>query len=742
MAHGHRPRRNKRRTEARLITTDPVLATPAIEFRDRQNKVPFMDQDAIVRVNTILDDRFATGDEVTKVVAAKMDNWEKQYQAQWQDATNDQEERLYLAKSRETIQVVYGFLVMLVAKLPQLVRFNPKVSSVFAAQEEWDRAKIAEALVNFYMEDVWRVRDDVLPPFIKTYLKFPLGVIKVTYVPDPYEPDLRIDVVDRALLRIDPAAHDLKEASWVFEDTFMTRSEVEAEFEKGTWHRPPDLEQVPGISYTDETAKVLDRYFGDAAFSRSPSILEDELILVRHYWQSPGKGRRSVYAVRLDGQHLVRYGANPNPYQNHPYRGKSYDPHEWQVDGTSLLEMYRGIQEVLNTVLNMRLDDVRQNMQAPYLGMEDMVSETTIDDLENRRRIVRVSKSFKDFLRTKPNAKLSDFLVKLQFEPSTDGLFNDIQFLLGQGQQVTNISDVFKGQSPQKEATLGEIQEVLTRNQGVFRPVWLGVMRLLEEIAEISFAYFKDPIFFGEERIIQIVGENKYEEAIADWVRVGDNNIKAVSPDDMDVDVTINAISGADALQAQTILATTLGNIFASVGQVPGLWDVIQDEFKWGDLVRIVFNVSGYDMSSIQRTDEDKKKIADEREQARVQELEFTTKMIGLQTEALETAKAKAKIIVDESRMRNQQQIDISREEAETEGDLEKIIAKVSAEHQAELEQMLERHRHVLVEMATEQSLELAAAKELAKLDPGGALVSVGKGSGQINQPRAGGHGN
>ena len=611
MPHRHSRRRNK--TERMLVTTDNVVRVPTSVFRDddRINLAPKMSLEEKINALSIITSRRDTAREQTDAIAAKMDKWEKQYAGEWQNPEID-DERIYLPKTREQVQVIFAYIMLLVSQLDPIVTMRPMVTSLQASNEEYRKAKVAEALVDYHFDDLWKIRDDVFPRWLKSFLKNTMAVWKVTYREDSFFPDLKIDVVDRSLLYIDPSARDVRSARWIIERYFLPRSEVIQRIDDGHWFVSKDTYDRVMHNTVQMDEANLRRFFGDN-FNSQFSVEEDEQIEIWDYWQAPIKGLDDVYAVVIGGEggELARYGRNPFPYKGLPYRAKSYDPNEFRPDGMGLVEQYRPIQEVVNNFLNMRITDVRKNIIRPVAATGRFITAQTQEDFKNGNKIVRLSEEVMEASRD-PSFDLRKHFVELPIGTSTGELLvQDLPFILSQGQESTQISDVFRGQAPPRQATLGQIQEQLTRNQGVFRPIYLQVMRGFEELAEICMEYFKDPAYFPENRIIQIIGTNRYSDVLKDWHNPGGNMfVREVSPDEMDVDVTIDAVNGADALASRTFMMSSLEQIFQGIGQIPELFNELRGELNWPRLVEFMLNTSGHDVEAIRLTPQEKAKKA------------------------------------------------------------------------------------------------------------------------------------
>ena len=557
---------------------------------------------------------------------------------------------------------------------------------------------MAEALVNYYLQDLWKFKDDLLPRWLKCFLKYTLAIWKVTYVENEFVPDLKIDVVDRALLYVDPTAHDIRNATWVIEKFFLNTSDVLERVEQGWWKLDPELVTTyKGAGDTKDD--MFKRYFGDH-YQKRFSIQEDELIECYEYWQAPVKGVGSAYGVLVGGitGELACYGENPMPYKGLPYRAKAFDPDEWALDGTSVVEQYRPFQEVLNTFINYRVTDVRKNIIRPVAATGRFIDAQTQQDFADGHKIVRLSEEVLEASKD-PSFDLRKHFVELPFGTSTSELLQqDLPMLLGLGKESSNVSDVLRGMAPPHQATLGQIQEQLSRNQGVFRPVYMQVMRGIEELAEIIFVYLKDPILFPVERIIQIVGKNQYADVVQGWhnVKGTDTNIRSVTPDEMDIDVTINAVSGADAMASRTLLMSSLESIFQSIGQIPELYKELSGELNFSRIVEMMLHATGQDTDALKLNPQQKQQKAQQQAQAQqsaqqtqMQMAQLQIQLEAIKEQAIQKAKAEAQIAVDSNK--NQGQLKLQERQAflENENMLDQISHKVSEQLRADLIRML-----------------------------------------------------
>ena len=724
MAHRRKPKWLKQAQA--LVTTNNVVRVPkSVMPGDRDNQVQQMDENDKAEIVTVITNRFETARQTTEDIITKEMEWDKQYHGKWNDPTIS-DEAIFLPKTREQFQTVYAYLMLLVSQLQPIVTMQPMVSTIYASNEEYRRAKVMEAMTDFYIDDVWKIRDDVFPRWLKSFLKNTMAVWKVTYREDKFLPDLKIDVVDRALLYIDPTARDIRSAGWVIEKYFLTRSELMQRIDEGHLYFP---EETIDRVYAGAAAipdDIFRRYYGEN-FTPSASIQEDELIEMWDYWQAPTRGLQDVYAVIVGGEsgQLGRYGRNPYPYKGLPYRAKSFDPHEYRPDGTGLVEQYRPFQELINNFLNMRITDVRKNIIRPVAATGRFIDGQTQQDFQDGQKVVRLSDEVLEASKD-PAFDIRKHFVELPFQTSTDSLLvQDLPFILNQGKESSNISDVFRGQAPPHQATLGQVQEQLNRNQGVFRPIYLQVMRGFEELAEIMVEYFKSPEFFPGERIIQIIGKNRYADVVKDWHNPGGNLfVRKVTPDEMDVDVTIDAVNGADALASRTFLMSSLEQILRGIGQIPELANVIKEDLNFTKIVELMINASGQDSEAIRYTPEEKKQRAQQQEAMKQQAMQIQHHMMEMQAKVTameESAKAQAK---------GQAQVQVDQSRLQGEAAKESAIQAQAATQTFKLEmaKIMENFKTDLALMIKEAALEREALK--AEVAAQGAQgIEVGHGN-------------
>jgi hypothetical protein len=714
-----------KKTTGMLVTeSDIANGNSSIFQHDRENIIPRMNSGARLEVQGIIRERLDTASPQTEDMKSLMAKLDLQYRGLFQDDMGDAEERFFLPKTREDADIIYAFILDTVTQLRPLVQMEPKLTSIMNATREYKQAKVAEFLIQFYFNDVWKIVDNQFPTWLKHFLKYPQAIYKVSYFETDYNPDLMLDVVDRALLYLDPGPKRIQECQWIIEREFITRHEVMERIDRKDWIIPSDnassfeAHMTTGNTTDDELARFMG---SNNRNDNNTSVEADELVEVFHYWQYPRKGLDDLYAVMVGGIEgsLVRYGRNFNPFKHNQYIGASYNQGD-RPDGISLVEQKRPHQKLINSWVNMRNDDVLANVQQSQFLDGALMDKAAQDAIERGDRYIPAAEEVAEAWRN-TGKKLSD-----AFGPTTGGtstgelLSSDLPFILGQSSESSHLSDVFRGGNPPPGTPLGIVQEQLTRNAGFFKPIIRQVMLPFERIAEIMLEYHKDEEFYPTERVISIVGKNHYADVIDGWQDIagegGDVQAVAIEPDMLDVDVKFNAVSGADAFAAKTILNSTISSLFQGLGQIPEMVAEIKKDFNFSNLWEHMLNISGLDIDKLKFTPAQKEARAKEEKAAQNAELQQQAQQAQFQVDLqkqMEEAKAIAATILEtakaELKQKTQIAIDDNKIDAQEQADLVTKIAEIVAQQiadakQAELEQDLEEDT-----MTKEAKLEKAA---------------------------------
>ena len=244
-------------------------------------------------------------------------------------------------------------------------------------------------------------------------------------------------------------------------------------------------------------------------------------------------------------------------------------------------------------------------------------------------------------------------------------------------------------------------------------------------------SYFKDPLFFGESRIVSIVGQNRYSDTVSNWHKIGNMEVREVEADEMNIDVSITAVSAADAFMARTMRTAAVKEFLGAVGQVPGIWEDIRDEYKWSELFGEMFNQGGFDTDRLKRTDEEKQKLQQGRQQAQQQAQQQAMQQQLQLMASQEQAKGKREVTVAQTKAQGDIQRDQGRISAEHQSTMREVTAKVGEQLSADLRKITTelsiQHMNTIAEMREEFRLEMAAIRT-------GDRISIGKGGDTINQ--------
>ena len=712
-----------------------LTENPEIFQHDRENIVSRMTTGARLEAQGIMRDRFDTASPQTEDMKNLMDQLDKQDEGLFHDDMGDNEERFFLPKSREDLDIIFAFILDTVTQLRPLVVMEPKITTMMNATEDFQKAKIAELLIQFYFNDVWKIVDVQFPIWLRHFLMYPQALYKVSYFESTYDADLLLDVVDRALMYFDPAAKRVHDAQWIFERYFVPKHEVMERVDRGDWVIPKDdkgnFEGHMSVGNTEDSE--LDRFLGNQNYNL-PSVEADEYVEVIDYWQYPRKGLGDLYAVMVGGIEgsLVRYGRNFNPYKYNQFISSAYRQKD-RPDGMSLTQEIRPFQKIINSWVNLRNDDVLANVQAANLVDGDLIDAETQAALEAGERLIPAAPEVAKAIRN-AGGKLEDSMAPFPSGTSTDKLLQmDLPFILNQRQESSHISDVFRGGSPPPGTPLGIVQEQLTRNAGAFKPVIRQVMLPFERMAEIMLEYHKSEEFFPEERVVSIIGKNKYANVISGWQVIGDDvQAVGVTPDMMPTDVRFNAISGADAFAARTMLNSTIANLLQGLGQNPELIGIIKEDFNFSALWEHLLNVSGLDIDRLKFTPEQKQERAQKQQQAeqkQMEQLQQQQQMAQQMEQATEQFKAQMQMQIEQTkqqaRAQSQVSIDTSKITGQNEADLEQIVTKILRQSLAD--EMLE----VLKSDETQKQMRLEG-----KLEKDNQVTNVSPSGGQNVQAK------
>jgi len=736
MPNAHSPRANK--VEGRLYKQQGGHIAEIIDFpadRTRMKKgnlVPNMTGGEYQNTFERILDRYREAQPITEVVAQEIERAERQFEGLFDDqriyeTPGDDDRRIFARKTTEHVQVVYSHMDNLTGQLTPLLTMTPSVSGKLPLEEQFKRAKVKELLTNFYM-DKTKFKQDPLSRWRWNFLKHPSAFLRVTYQTDENRPDIKIDVVDRGALYIDTTITDgdIKNAGWVIERDWIPEYYAMQMIEEGHYHVPMGITGHGTFNGRSNHGTYNSRSSGDEIVTRLTGRLNnfplrigedgDRLIERWHYWQADRRGQPHAYGVMLGGVggQLVLYGGNPYPYKGIPYRGKAYLRHPYRVDGQSLAMQLRSIQEIYNTFLNLRIDDVLENVKRRIFVMESLFDENTKKDHDDDSKYVRFNDAFMQRMLEQGHG-LKDFMFEPNTGDSTQHLLSDLQFLNSEGKEATSISDVFRGQNPQSGATLGQVQEQLFRALGVFRPIFMQEMTMIEEVGEIICAYFEDEEFFGEDRIAQIIGPNRYKDTVSGFHTDQASGVSArlVSADEMDVDVSIDVTNQADAKASRTMELSAIFGTLEHLRHHPELTKEAMKEINFPALLQRVLQNSGQDVEAITYTPEQQKQRAQQQEQEKQKAIQEQMQM----AQAQEKMKAQGKAMIEQQKVQGQMALHKSEVSASLESRMAEIVAKETAQRQSKMEELQMKHQSDMEQMQQEFVNQIKLMLEEARLE-------------------------
>lgn len=669
--HARRPRKSKKLES--LYSEKPyqeknfTFSSIDKEVLATGNLIPRLTNEEVTAITEVIRERFQSAEEQTSLIAEKMVKWEKQYKGEWLTKKAKQKGEIFLRKTKEQVRVVFSHITQIINDLPTLVTYRPITSSIEASEEEFKKAKLAEALVNYTLQDLLKFKEDILPQFLKSFLKGTMGVLKLTYTTDSTRSDFNLENIPRDRLYIDPnAKHNIKNAHWVIEEFGMPKREVLKRIRDKYWTLPPgkteeDILKLPKYGDSDNKSSAQ-KIFDQIRKGHRSSIEEDELVKIREYWSSATNSLSDVYSVIVgeDDGYLLRYGEIPGPYKKHPYFARSYDPHEVEVDGEGLCEELEGPQKITNTIINLRIKDVTENIIQRVATIGKFFDKKTIEAFKNNDKFIPLSDEAFMASKSQENFRLSDQFFPLPVNTSTQELSQDLLFWLGQAKETTGVNDALAGNAMPRQVTLGQFNQTISRAVGVMMPVLLQIGAMFEDIGEALLTYYKDSSFFGQKRIIQITRNNSlYKDVIQDWTRLPDGSqIKEISPDDVLVDGTMTAVDGFEDQINKQITTQNIIGILQAISVNPDMYNDVKREYKFGEIGGFLFRNSGIkDVESLKYTEEEKRKIRLQEAQAQaieerkeIERLGFQTLEINKRKEFENQSKAEAQIAIDQAK--------------------------------------------------------------------------------------------
>lgn len=718
MANGRKGRgqrrKQRRKLEKMLIASDPELSIaeelpPAQqdEFIEQSNLLPKMDDAEIRDVVTLIEDRYRSAESQTHLMSEQVDKAERQTDGRWpgQEPYSELEEgddRMFLGKTQEQVTQLQAHLLDLVARLDPLVRVVPEPKGYHPLDAEYQSAYLKESLLDYMMRKS-EFKKNILPRWILNFLKHPSAFLQVTYKHDDLEPDIGFEIVDRGELFIDPQLRtgDVKDAAWVIRETFVTKREVEQMVKDGHWTLDEGLtsdKQSQSFSGIPD-ADVWERILGQTQTDIANAAEQDEPIVCLHYWQAHQGEQPHAYGVMLGGYDgtLVRWGANPYPHKGVPFAGKSYLPDVYKVDGKSLVSQYRSIQELINTLLNLRIENLSEGVRARYFVSEALFGTDTADDWKNNQKFVRLDRDLSERL-AREGRGIQDFMFRAPSEDSTQHLHKDMEIFAGVGNDLIGTNDRFRGTAQGGAATLGEVQEQLTSALKTFRPVFSQVMGLVEDVSKIILTYLDDETFFGPFRLVSFAGESRYSKLIKGLEESPDGGVKArlIAFDEMLGDVSVDALSTAEQVAQNSLKMSMFTGIMDAMRHHPKQMEEAAEKINFGAVMESWFRTAGADMTAIMYTPEQQQQRQQAQQQAQQQAMQQQMQMMQAQEGMKAQGKMQEMQAASQLRTGEKQQAIMAQGQVDSQlgsmklsGDFQVDMEKMRAQHQADMERMM-----------------------------------------------------
>jgi hypothetical protein len=255
-------------------------------------------------------------------------------------------------------------------------------------------------------------------------------------------------------------------------------------------------------------------------------------------------------------------------------------------------------------------------------------------------------------------------------------------------------------------------------------------------MAEIMLEYFKSDEFYPADRVVTILGKNRYQEVMPElWKNIGENiSVIQVNADMMPTDVRFNAVSGADAFASKTMLNSMIANLFQGLGQVgPEIQSVISENFNFSALWEHMLNVSGLDIERLQYTPEEKKERQQRVAQAAQQQQQSMMEQQQLSMQ-IQQSMEQFKHMLDVEKERYKQQyraesqtvIDKLKIDEQKEAELEQIVRKIMTQMKADESLAAQKHTQTVEQMVIEGNIE--RQKGVENVSPsGGRNIQIEK---------------
>jgi len=216
--------------------------------------------------------------------------------------------------------------------------------------------------------------------------------------------------------------------------------------------------------------------------------------------------------------------------------------------------------------------------------------------------------------------------------------------------------------------------------------------------------YLEDPDFFGAERIASMVGPNRYAKAVEGFATDSATGFSArrITYDEMDVDVTLDVINGADHIASRTLRTSSFAFFFEALRDHPELMKRAQSRLNFERILERYLEDMGEDLEAITLTEEEQQEQAQQdakqRKAAIAQELQLQ--------QGKERVKAEGKSLVEQARTQGRMAEQRERITLEHRTGLMGKMRELMGEHQTRMAEANQDFLHDLALMHEEAALE------------------------------------
>lgn len=154
-----------------------------------------------------------------------------------------------------------------------------------------------------------------------------------------------------------PESQDVDTARYVIHRVYREMSEIRRRINDGIYHAPPEMGPDDTTTTQDEPIRVRQDILGlgdNSDDTRKPV----ELLEI---WTDDGR-----VITMMNRKSLLRVSLNPFDHQEKPFVRMVDYLNEGEFWGTGEVEAMEGLQDIINALVNQRIDNVRLNMNSMY----------------------------------------------------------------------------------------------------------------------------------------------------------------------------------------------------------------------------------------------------------------------------------------------------------------------------------------------------------------------------------------